>query len=73
MGKEANQVGGLQRPRDIRWSSHFKSISSMIKIYGATYLVLEKITYSHNILLEIYADLLISSILKIVFTKKKIN
>jgi hypothetical protein len=49
MGKEVNQVGGLQRPRDIRWSSHFKSISSMIKIYGATSLVLEKNTSDGSI------------------------
>ena len=32
-GKEVNQVGGLQRPGDSRWSSHFKSICSLIKMY----------------------------------------
>ena len=26
MGKRVNQVGGLQRPGDSRWSTHFKSI-----------------------------------------------
>jgi len=41
MGKRGNQVGGLQRPGDSRWSSHFKSICSLIKIYGVTCLVLE--------------------------------
>jgi hypothetical protein len=43
MGKGVNQVGGLQRPRDSRWSSHFKSICSLIKMYGATCLVFENI------------------------------
>jgi hypothetical protein len=43
MDKGVNQVGGLQRPGDSRWSSHFKSICSLIKIYGATCLVLENI------------------------------
>jgi hypothetical protein len=42
-GKGVNQVGGLQQPEDSRWSSHFKSICSLIKIYGATCLVLENI------------------------------
>eukprot|EP00258_Populus_trichocarpa_P027199 XP_024443218.1 uncharacterized protein LOC18094291 [Populus trichocarpa] len=52
-GKGVNQVGGLQRPGDSRWSSHFKSICSLIKMYGATCLVLENIaldgsTYSQR-------------------------
>jgi len=53
IGKRVNQVGGLQRPRDSRWSSHFKSICNLIKMYGATCLVLENIaldgsTYSQH-------------------------
>jgi len=52
-GKEINQVGGLQQPGDSRWSSHFKSICSLIKMYRATCLVLENIaldgsTYSQR-------------------------
>jgi hypothetical protein len=52
-GKEVNQVGGLQRPGDSRWSSHFKSTCSLRKMYGATSLVLENIaldgsTYSQR-------------------------
>jgi hypothetical protein len=31
-GKGVNQIGGLQRPGDSRWSSHFKSICNLIKI-----------------------------------------
>jgi len=43
----------LQRPGDSRWSSHFKLICSLIKIYMATCLVLENIvldgsTYSQR-------------------------
>jgi hypothetical protein len=44
MGKEVNQVGGLKWPGNSRWSSHFKSICSLIKMYGATCLVLKNIT-----------------------------
>ena len=52
-GKGVNQVGGLQRPGDSRWSSHFKSICSLIKMYGATCLVLgnialDEFTYSQR-------------------------
>ena len=43
MGKGVNQVGGLQWPGNSRWSSHFKPICSLIKIYGATCLVLKNI------------------------------
>ena len=41
MGKWVNQVDGSQRPGDGRWSSYIKSICILIKIYGATCLVLE--------------------------------
>jgi hypothetical protein len=44
LGKGVNQVGGLQQPGNNRWSSHFKSICSFIKMYRATCLVLENIT-----------------------------
>jgi hypothetical protein len=47
-GKGVNQVGGLQRPGDSRWSSHFKSICSLIKMYGATCLVLENIALDRS-------------------------
>ncbi|XP_042388004.1 zinc finger MYM-type protein 1-like [Zingiber officinale] len=35
-GKGLNQIGSLQRARDTRWSSHLKSISSLIKMFSAT-------------------------------------
>ena len=41
--KWVNQVSGLQRPGDNKWGSYFKSICSLIKLYGATCLVLENI------------------------------
>ncbi|XP_042400838.1 uncharacterized protein LOC121990842 [Zingiber officinale] len=35
-GKGLNQIGSLQRAGDTRWSSHLKSISSLIKMFSAT-------------------------------------
>ncbi|CAI0404293.1 unnamed protein product [Linum tenue] len=42
-GKGANQVSTLQRPSDTRWSSHLRSISNLIRLYGSTCKVLENI------------------------------
>ncbi|XP_056685508.1 uncharacterized protein [Spinacia oleracea] len=42
-GKGLNQIGTLQRPGDTRWSSHFKSICSLLRMFNATRSVLEKI------------------------------
>ncbi|KAJ1696616.1 hypothetical protein LUZ63_005128 [Rhynchospora breviuscula] len=36
----ANQIGALQKPEDIKWSSHYKSIHSLAKMFGATVSVL---------------------------------
>uniref|UniRef100_A0A803KWZ5 HAT C-terminal dimerisation domain-containing protein n=1 Tax=Chenopodium quinoa TaxID=63459 RepID=A0A803KWZ5_CHEQI len=52
-GKGLNQIGTLQRPGDTRWSSHYKSISSLLRMYCATRLVLANIasegtTYAHR-------------------------
>ncbi|XP_060966863.1 uncharacterized protein LOC133035121 [Cannabis sativa] len=35
-GKGLNQIGSFQRAGDTRWSSHLKSISSLIKMFSAT-------------------------------------
>ncbi|XP_028098458.1 uncharacterized protein LOC114298153, partial [Camellia sinensis] len=35
-GKGLNQISTLQRVGDTRWSSHFKSVSSLIKIFSPT-------------------------------------
>ncbi|XP_028112903.1 zinc finger MYM-type protein 1-like [Camellia sinensis] len=35
-GKGLNQIGTLQRAGDTCWSSHFKSVSSLIKIFSPT-------------------------------------
>ena len=42
-GMGANQMGSLQRPGDTRWSSHYKSIQSLKKMFGATISVLPSI------------------------------
>ncbi|KAL9689852.1 hypothetical protein QQ045_010243 [Rhodiola kirilowii] len=47
-GKGLNQLGSLQRAGDTRWTSHFKSIYSMIKMFSATYEVLLTIKSDGN-------------------------
>ncbi|XP_021856696.2 uncharacterized protein [Spinacia oleracea] len=47
-GKGLNQIGNLKRPGDTRWSSHFKSICSVVKMFNATRSVLEKIAIDHQ-------------------------
>ncbi|XP_059671069.1 uncharacterized protein LOC132316609 [Cornus florida] len=42
-GRGANQIGSLQRPRDTRWSSHFDSVCSLIRLFGPTCSVLRSI------------------------------
>ncbi|XP_025661639.1 uncharacterized protein [Arachis hypogaea] len=42
-GKGANQISTLQRAGDTRWSSHFNSICSLVKIFTATNIVLNNI------------------------------
>ncbi|XP_024318915.1 zinc finger MYM-type protein 1-like isoform X1 [Brachypodium distachyon] len=48
-GKGANQIGSLQRPGDTRWSSHFKSIHSLRKMFGATIAVLRSIATDRSV------------------------
>ncbi|GLU17296.1 hypothetical protein SLE2022_336730 [Rubroshorea leprosula] len=52
-GRGANQLGTLQRPADTRWSSHFKSICSLLRMFTPTTSVLENVavegsTYSQR-------------------------
>ncbi|XP_071687529.1 uncharacterized protein [Rutidosis leptorrhynchoides] len=42
-GKGVNQIQSLQRPRDTRWSSHYRSIWSLLKLYGPAIVVLLEI------------------------------
>ncbi|XP_057740093.1 uncharacterized protein LOC130957240 [Arachis stenosperma] len=42
-GKGANQISTLQRAEDTRWSSHFNSICSLVKMFTATNIVLNNI------------------------------
>lgn len=48
-GRGANQMSSLQRPGDTRWSSHYKSIQSLKKMFGATVLVLRNIAHDHSV------------------------
>ncbi|CAM8890422.1 unnamed protein product [Rhodiola kirilowii] len=50
-GKGLNQLGSLQRAGDTRWTSHFKSISSLIKMFSATcevLLLIKSDGYTHS-------------------------
>ncbi|KAJ4814422.1 zinc finger MYM-type-like protein [Rhynchospora pubera] len=38
--RRANQIGAFQKPEDIKWSSHYKSIHSLEKMFGGTVSVL---------------------------------
>ncbi|CAM8920228.1 unnamed protein product [Rhodiola kirilowii] len=47
-GSGLNQLGSLQRAGETRWTSHFKSISSLIKMFSATCEVLLTIKSDGN-------------------------
>ncbi|GJX82221.1 zinc finger MYM-type protein 1-like protein [Tanacetum coccineum] len=42
-GRGANQMQNIQRPGDTRWSLHFKSICSLVRLFGPTHEVLNDI------------------------------
>uniref|UniRef100_A0A8I6Z8B1 DUF4371 domain-containing protein n=1 Tax=Hordeum vulgare subsp. vulgare TaxID=112509 RepID=A0A8I6Z8B1_HORVV len=42
-GRGANQIGSLPRVGDTRWSSHYKSIKSLLKMFAATVSVLRSV------------------------------
>jgi hypothetical protein len=42
-GSGANQIGTLKRAGDTRWSSHYDSVCSLLRLYKPTYLVLKDI------------------------------
>ncbi|KAJ4807146.1 zinc finger MYM-type-like protein [Rhynchospora pubera] len=42
-GRGANQIGALQRPTDTTWSSHYNSICSLARMFGATVSVLRSL------------------------------
>lgn len=48
-GRGANQIGSLQRPGDTRWSFHFKSIQSLLKMFGATVAVLQSVATDRSV------------------------
>nr|XP_023892112.1 uncharacterized protein LOC112004126 [Quercus suber] len=42
-GSGLNQIGTLQRPVETRWSSHFRSVSSLLRMFTSTIEVLQNI------------------------------
>ncbi|XP_030923461.1 zinc finger MYM-type protein 1-like [Quercus lobata] len=42
-GSGLNQIGTLQRPGETRWSSHFRSVSSLLRMFSSTVEVLQNI------------------------------
>ena len=42
-------MSSRQRPGDTRWSSHYRSIQSLKKMFGATVLVLRSIANDHSV------------------------
>ncbi|KAJ1700789.1 hypothetical protein LUZ63_000568 [Rhynchospora breviuscula] len=48
-GRGANQLGTLQRPVDTRWSSHYKSIRSLARMFGATISVLQSLAKDRSL------------------------
>ncbi|XP_040931862.1 uncharacterized protein [Gossypium hirsutum] len=42
-GTGMNQIGTLQRPGETRWSSHLNSVTSLLKMYNATSIILENL------------------------------
>ncbi|CAH9050421.1 unnamed protein product, partial [Cuscuta europaea] len=47
-GRGLNQVGTLQRAGETRWSSHFSSVFSLIRMFAATCSVLEDVEENGN-------------------------
>ncbi|KAH9667247.1 TTF-type domain-containing protein [Citrus sinensis] len=51
-GRGLNQIGTLLRPGDTRWSSHFRSVSNLIKMFSATCSVLLNIIEDGTIIFQ---------------------
>ncbi|XP_030923045.1 zinc finger MYM-type protein 1-like [Quercus lobata] len=47
-GSGLNQIGTLQRPVETRWSSHFRSVSSLLMMFSSTVEVLQNIIDGEN-------------------------
>ena len=43
IGSELNQIGTLQRPVETRWSSHFRSVSNLLRMFTSSVEVLQNI------------------------------
>ena len=43
IGSELNQIGTLQQPVETRWSSHFRSVCCLLRMFTSTVEVLQNI------------------------------
>jgi hypothetical protein len=48
-GRGLNQIGSLQRAGDTRWSSHYKSVKSLLKLFGASVAVLRSVANDRSV------------------------
>jgi hypothetical protein len=65
-GTGANQIGSLQRHGDTRWSSHYKSILSLKKMFASTISVLRSIANDRSVTRYSRGD--VAGALKIIVT-----
>ena len=48
-GRGLNQIGSLQKAGDTRWSSHYKSVKSLLKLFGASVSVLISVSTDRSV------------------------
>ena len=48
-GRGLNQIGSLQRAGDTRWSSHYSSVKSLLKLFGASVSVLRNVANDRSV------------------------
>jgi hypothetical protein len=48
-GRGLNQIGSLQRAGDTRWSSHYKSVKSFLRLFGPSVLVLRGVANDRSV------------------------
>ena len=48
-GRGLNQIGSLKKSGDTRWSSHYKSVKSLLKLFGASVAVLRNVSTDRSV------------------------
>jgi uncharacterized protein (UPF0147 family) len=48
-GRGLNQIGSLQKAGDTRWSSHYNSVKSLLKLFGASVSVLRNVATDRSV------------------------